>query len=86
MAAIRNIDTPAQTGPGLPDEALGPKDEAFEAELERAEAEEGRENAKDHGKDIFGEHEGGVGQTLGGDLLRPNPGRDLPPEPEDDDD
>jgi hypothetical protein len=32
---------------------------------------------------LFGVHPDGVGQTLGGDLLRPNPGRDLPPEAED---
>ncbi len=86
MAEIRNIDTPAQTGPGLPDEALGPKDKAFEAQMARAETEERREDAEAHGRDILGEHANGVGQTLGGDLLRPNPGRDLPPEDEGDED
>ena len=86
MAGTRNIDTPAQTGPGLPDEALGPNDEAFEAELERAETEERREEGGEPGRGVFGGHDDGVGQTLGGDLLRPNPGRDLPPEAEDDDD
>jgi hypothetical protein len=83
MANTRNIDTPAQTGPGLPDEALGPDDEAFEAQLERAESE--RRGAAEPGRDVLGDHADGVGPTLGGDLGRANPGRDLPPEREDDD-
>ncbi len=37
MADIRRTDTLAETGPGIPDEALGPGEEAsFEIALERA--------------------------------------------------
>ena len=35
---------------------------------------------------LFGVHPHGVGQTLGGDLLQPNRGKDLPAEAEDEDD
>ena len=34
---------------------------------------------------LFGVHPDGIGQTLGGDLLRPNRGRDVPTEAEEDD-
>jgi hypothetical protein len=66
MADIRPIDTPAQTGPGIPDEALGPgEDAAFEAELEEAEAEEKRDERERH---PFGENPDGIGPTLGMDI------------------
>ncbi len=75
MSIIRQIDNPAETAPGIPDEALGPDEEAaFEAELEQAEAEEKKDR---RAEEVFGEHPGGIGQTLGGDLEAPNPGQDI---------
>lgn len=76
MASTRPIDTPAQTGPGIPDEPLGPGGEAaFEAELEEAREADERERLAETAP--FGENPDGFGPTLGGDLGRPNPGRDL---------
>ena len=46
MANIRQTDTPAQTGRGIPDEALGgPAEEAtFDRELEQAEQDRDEED------------------------------------------
>ena len=79
MANIRpgaepSTETPAQTSPGLADGAHGPyEDPSFEAELERAERR--LRHAREH--PLFGVHPDGVGPTLGQDLGKPNPGRDL---------
>jgi hypothetical protein len=74
MASIRQVDSPAQTGPGIPDEALGPgEDASFEAELERAE----RRLRQTREHPMFGVHPDGLGPTLGQDVSRPNPGRDM---------
>ena len=71
MAVIRQIDTPAQTGAGIPDEALGPgEDVEFEAQLERAE----RRLRADRDHQFMTGHPDGIGPTLGQDLARPNPG------------
>ncbi|MEI9891969.1 MAG: hypothetical protein WDN45_17215 [Caulobacteraceae bacterium] len=73
MAHIPANDTPAQTGPGIPDEARGPnEDPNFELELERAE----KRLRHDREHPIFGVHPDGVGPTLGQDLGQPNPGHD----------
>ena len=77
MADIRSTDTPAQTGPGIPDEARGPHDDPdFERELERAE----KRLRDDREHPMFGVHPQGVGPTLGQDLGRPNPGQAIPDE------
>ena len=79
MSDIRPIPTPAQdnldlAGPDMGDEARGPhEDSVFETELERAEKR--LRDAREH--PMFGVHPDGVGPTLGQDLGRPNPGRDL---------
>jgi hypothetical protein len=70
MANIRQTDTAAQTGVGIPDEARGPGDDA---DLEKAE----RRLRSEHDHPLFGEHPDGVGPTLGQDLGRPNPGQDV---------
>ncbi len=71
MADIRQTDTAAQTGMGIPDEARGPgEDPTLELELEKAE----RRLRTDHANHLFGEHPNGVGPTLGQDLAAPNPG------------
>ena len=74
MANISQTQTPAQTGPGIPDEALGPGEDAqFEAELARAEKRLREE--RDHR--FMTDHADGIGPTLGQDLLRPNPGHNV---------
>jgi hypothetical protein len=71
MARIRQTDTAAQTGPGIPDEARGPRDDAdLEMDLEKAE----RRLRSEHDHRVFGEHPNGIGPTLGQDLGQPNPG------------
>jgi hypothetical protein len=71
MANISQTQTPAQTGPGIPDEALGPGQDAhFEAELERAE----KRLKEERSHRFMTDHPDGIGPTLGQDLLRPNPG------------
>lgn len=78
MANISQTQTPAQTGPGIPDEALGPgedvqfEDAQFEAELARAE----KRLKDDRSHRFMTDHPEGIGPTLGQDLLRPNPGHD----------
>ncbi len=82
MAQTRMIDNPAQSGPGIPDEALAPGEEAgFESELEQAEAEQDRDEAERH---PFGENRDGIGPTLGEDVGAPTPGRDIPGDDDDD--
>lgn len=73
MADIRETQSPAQTGPGIPDEALGgPAEDAnFEAQLERAEKRLKTEHDDAH---YLGEHPDGIGPTLGQDLGQPNLG------------
>ena len=74
MANISQTQTPAQTGPGIPDEALGPGEDAqFEAELARAE----KRLREDRSHRFMTDNEDGVGPTLGQDLERPNPGHDV---------
>ncbi len=74
MATIRQTDTAAQTGMGIPDEARGPGDNRdLELELERAE----RRLRSEPEHRVFGEHPEGIGPTLGQDLGRPNPGHDI---------
>ncbi len=79
MADIHPTDTPAHdnldlAGPGHPDEARGPHgNPEFEGQLERAE----KRLSHDRDHPMFGVHPDGVGPTLGQDLGRPNPGRDL---------
>lgn len=71
MANISQTQTPAKTGPGIPDEALGPGEEAqFEVELTRAE----RRLREERSHRFMTGHADGIGPTLGQDLLRPNPG------------
>jgi hypothetical protein len=71
MARIRQTDTAAQTGLGIPDEARGPRDDAdLEMDLEKAE----RRLRSEHDHRVFGEHPNGIGPTLGQDLGQPNPG------------
>jgi hypothetical protein len=71
MANIRQTDTAAQTGMGIPDEARGPRDDAdLEIDLEKAE----RRLRSEREHPVFGEHPGGIGPTLGQDLGQPNPG------------
>jgi hypothetical protein len=74
MANIRQTDTAAQTGVGIPDEARGPGDDAdLELDLEKAE----RRLRAERDRPVFGRHPDGVGPTLGQDLGRPNPGQDI---------
>ena len=49
-------------------ETTAPAD--LELELEKAE----RRLRAEHEHPVFGQHPHGIGQTLGGDLLQPNPG------------
>jgi hypothetical protein len=66
MATIRQTDTAAQTGMGIPDEARGPgEDASLELELEAAE----RRLRADRKNKPFGEHPNGVGPTLGQDFV-----------------
>jgi hypothetical protein len=75
MANIRETDSLAQTGQGIPDEAVGPgEDGQFEAQIERVEKRLKAEHDANH---YLGEHPDGIGPTLGQDLGRPNPGHDV---------
>jgi hypothetical protein len=77
MADISQTQTPAQTGPGIPDAALDRDqtfvpggDAALEAELERAE----KQLREDRDHRFMTEHPDGIGPTLGQDLGAPNLG------------
>jgi len=69
MAHIRQTDTAAQTGMGIPDEARGPgEDPGLELELEAAERRLRAERDR-----LFGDHPNGVGPTLGQDFAAADP-------------
>jgi hypothetical protein len=69
MPSIRQTDTAAQTGMGIPDEARGPgEDPGLELELEAAE----RRPRADRDR-LFGDHPNGVGPTLGQDFAAGDP-------------
>ena len=71
---LADLDSMAETGPGMPEEAQGPHDDPnFEAELTRAE----RRLRWSREHPMFGVHPDGVGPTLGQDLGQPNPGHDM---------
>jgi hypothetical protein len=75
MADIRQTDTAAQTGMGIPDEARGPgEDASLELELESAE----RRLRADRENNPFGEHPNGVGATLGQDFAAADPAAPRP--------
>jgi len=71
---LADLASMAESGPGLPDQALDTHDDPnFEAELSRAERR--LRYSREH--PLFGGHPEGVGPTLGQDLGRPNPGHDV---------
>ncbi|MGZ3313389.1 MAG: hypothetical protein ACXWKY_10705 [Caulobacteraceae bacterium] len=68
------LDGAAQTGPAAQDEPVAPVEHpAFDTELDRFE----RQVRYEREHPLFGVHPDGVGPTLGQDLGKPNPGRDL---------